>query len=156
MTRPKPPKKVPDRVKKAIGGDLVDAGANEVAAHFFRLAGGPAAVARMLYEEFRDAKPGSLMRQRILETIMRVIKGQNTDSRSGDLALLTDEDLEREALEILEKTDGEAGTTQAGTADEPVGPAAAGHPAAAGTAGGPAPGPELPEPAAPAGDVPTP
>jgi hypothetical protein len=63
----------------------------------------------MLFEEYHAAKPGSLIRQRILETILRCL-GKVNDKRGpsvGDLGLLNEEDLDR----IL-KTHIDASTTE--------------------------------------------
>ena len=63
---------------------------------FMSYAGGPEQVAKMLYTEFNAAAPGGVVRQRILETLMRgmakIDAGKNPLSNLGHL---TDEDLDR-------------------------------------------------------------
>lgn len=65
--------------------------------HFFLIAGGPAEVARMLFDEFNAAAQGSLIRQRILDTVLRSLK-KNDEGGKGladDLGILSDDDLAR-------------------------------------------------------------
>lgn len=65
--------------------------------HFFAFAGGPAAVAKMLYTEFISAPSGSLMRQRTLELVMRSMgKADAKGSPLDDTTSLSDDDLMRE------------------------------------------------------------
>lgn len=64
--------------------------------HFFQIAGGPRKVAKMLYDEWNSAAPGSLMRTRIGETILRNLKAADSRAKPmDDLGILSDEDIER-------------------------------------------------------------
>lgn len=88
---------VPPAVKQAISGRLKDPQLAEVAAHFFAQAGGPRQVAKMLYHEFRKAKQGSVVRQRILDMILRVTRFANEkNGPRDDMGMLSEGDLERE------------------------------------------------------------
>jgi hypothetical protein len=93
------PKKqnVPPAVKEAIRGRLKDPQLAEVAAHFFAHAGGPRQVAKMLFQEFNRAKEGSVVRQRILDMILRVTRFANEkNAPRDDTGMLSDQDLARE------------------------------------------------------------
>lgn len=64
--------------------------------HWFALSGGPAQFALDLRIEYNAAPPGSQIRQRIIEVVMRAM-GQ-TDKKEGEadnLGLITDDDLFR-------------------------------------------------------------
>ncbi len=103
----KRPTEVPDKIKKALTGDLKDPQVREIAAHFFHIAGGPKAVALLLYQEFEASKPGSLMRQRILQLVLNATKYANEQAGRGpldELGLLSEQDIEREILSLLEKS----------------------------------------------------
>lgn len=66
--------------------------ADEVASKFIRHAGGPDGFAKLLWEEYLAADAGSLARQRIMETILRGLKGSGAVSRD-QMAALTDDEL---------------------------------------------------------------
>src|SRR5262249_30212549 len=70
------PQNVRGKVKTAIsrGPRLREPQLAELAGHFFRVAGGPRQVAQMLYDEFMHGRPGSLVRQRILDMVLRAVK----------------------------------------------------------------------------------
>lgn len=94
--------KVPASVARAISGETRDPHLAEVVVHFVTAAGGPQRVSLMMLEEWRAAKPGSIIRQRIMESILRWMKWSN--ERHGalsDLGNLSSEDLEREAKRLL-------------------------------------------------------
>jgi len=135
--------KVPDRVRRAIAGDDRDPQLAELVNWFFKVAGGPRQVARLMYEEYAAARPGSLIRQRLLETILRALRVVNEkEAPAAELGLLTEEDLAAEAAELLERPDEE---------EETAGPAAAaagGDAAAAGAARGAGAAPAAAGPAA--------
>lgn len=70
---------------------------SELAENFVRVAGGPSALAKLLYEEFAAAAEGSLVRQRILDIVTRVWKfASEADEKPDDTGMMTDEDLDRE------------------------------------------------------------
>lgn len=75
---------------------------SELAENFVRVAGGPSALAKMLYEEFAAAAEGSLVRQRILDIVTRVWKfASESDDKPDDTGMMTDEDLDREIAAAL-------------------------------------------------------
>lgn len=75
---------------------------SELAENFVRVAGGPSALAKMLYEEFAAAAEGSLVRQRILDIVTRVWKfASESDEKPDDTGMMTDEDLDREIAAAL-------------------------------------------------------
>jgi hypothetical protein len=117
-------KKAPEGLKRAIyeaaatGADALPH-LSELAEHFIRLSGGPAAVATMLLKEWESAPAGGLVRTRILDLISRVWKaGSEGQINRDDLGVLSDADLAREARHLLE------GVEHAAEAQEPGVPAA--------------------------------
>lgn len=90
-------KRIPESVQKALKEGLREPQLAEISAYFFQAAGGTRAVAKMLWDEFNASAPGSLMRQRILDLVLKATKFAN--EKSGvvdDLGMLSQEDLERE------------------------------------------------------------
>lgn len=78
----------------------------DLAAHFFAAAGGTAAVAKLLHDEFMAAKPGGMLRQRILDMVLRSAKYGSEKAAPLDPGMLDDQDLERELLDLLGKVAG--------------------------------------------------
>src|SRR5262245_57838514 len=69
---------------------------SELAEHFVNIAGGPQAMAKMLFVEWNAAKPGSLVRSRILDLVTRVWKFSTDSLRgAGDLGILSEDDIDR-------------------------------------------------------------
>jgi hypothetical protein len=71
--------------------------------HYFAVAGGPAKVALELRQEYEAAEPGSQIRSRIMELLVRSLK--SADGKQGgldDMGILSDQDIER-MLEEREK-----------------------------------------------------
>jgi hypothetical protein len=119
-------RKTDEKLKKAIK-DAAKRGQDglphlsELAEHFIRLRGGPAAVAQMLSQEWEGAPPGGVVRTRILDLISRVWKvGTEDRVKADDMGVLNDEDIQREAELILEEM------AHAGEEAEPERPAAPG------------------------------
>jgi hypothetical protein len=131
---------VPASVKEAIRGRLKDPQLAEVAAHFFAHAGGPRQVSKMLFDEFVAAKQGSVVRQRILDMILRVTRFANEkNAPRDDLGMLTEDDLQREFEAAMAEIPEDV-------FDDPS--------AAAKTAAGvPGPGPAVHDPAATSADA---
>ena len=103
MTRPK---KIPPHVKDAIGqaarGGIREPQLAELAGHFITKVGGMRALAGLLAEEFRAAQPGSVVRQRILDMILRALKFANERSGPGDdLSLMEEGEIERNLEGLL-------------------------------------------------------
>lgn len=104
---PKPPvKKLPQFVRnalveQAVKGKVKEPDLAKLVSHFFDICGGEQSVARLLYQEFVAADPGSLARQRILDMLFRCLaKVTDRTPPDDDMGVLTDGDLEREILEL--------------------------------------------------------
>jgi hypothetical protein len=148
------PKKqnVPESVKKAlrrqaVRGEIRQPDLAALVGHFFRHAGGEAAVARMLFDEYRDSPPGGVVRQRILDMILRATKFANDkEAPTDDLGSLSEDDLERELTELIGEAVGDVqeGERAAGPAgaEAPAGPPPQGGAGAAAAGGVADAGPE--------------
>lgn len=84
----------PATVREAIQSPTVRPSLDSFVDHFFVLAGGPEAVAAMLYDEFSAAKPGSVIRQRIMESVLRSLSKTDASKNREDMGPLSDEDLD--------------------------------------------------------------
>jgi hypothetical protein len=96
-------KRLPPSVLKAMEGAGVSVPQiAELVGHFMQLAGGAQKFAVMLMEEFRFAPAGSLIRQRILESVLRMMSlaGQQMGT-SEETDLVSTADLERELAQIM-------------------------------------------------------
>lgn len=90
--------------RKAVKGDIKSPDLACLVSHFFDHAGGERAVAKMLYDEFSEAKQGSIVRQRILDLILRSTKYANEQAPPvDDLGLLTEADLEAEFEHLVDE-----------------------------------------------------
>lgn len=98
-----PPGKHLEQVKESLlQGTATLPHLSELAEHFIRLQGGPQAVALMLKREWDEANPGSIVRARILEMLLRTWKiAEDKSENLSDLGLLTKQDLDREIEERL-------------------------------------------------------
>lgn len=114
---PKQGKTVPASMKQAIEtvvgsakGALGIPHLSELAEHFIRLRGGPYNVAKMLSQEWDTAPAGGVVRQRILEMLLRVWKSSDEQQKViEDLGLLSEEDLEKlfqEQVAVLPQEEG--------------------------------------------------
>ncbi len=85
---------------------------------FIRLSGGANGIAKMLHTEYHAAKEGSLLRQRVLDMILKTWKYvDESQGQLDDLGSLDDEDLERilkDRLQGLGPTDAEENPRPAG------------------------------------------
>jgi hypothetical protein len=80
-----------------------DVRVSELLAHFLDEVGGPKKVASMLAEEFKKSPPGGVVRQRILDMILRMTKmAQDAAPQLDDLSLISDADINREVCGLLE------------------------------------------------------
>jgi hypothetical protein len=99
--------------------------------HFFDIAGGPRAVAKMMHTEYVASKQGGINRSRILAAILQATKAVGVRTPKGeDTSLLSDEDVERalgEAYGELEAVDAEGEAEEEedhpGDREPPAGPA---------------------------------
>ena len=73
----------------------------DLAYHFFNLAGGTEAIAGMLLDDYKSAKPGSMGRIRIIEAVLFSVRFVNQQKGMPDLGDMTDADLRRELREVL-------------------------------------------------------
>jgi hypothetical protein len=69
---------------------------------FFQAAGGADKVGKLLFDEFNSSPPGSLVRNKILELVLRRMERAEERNRVDDFGELTDEDL-RVALKVREE-----------------------------------------------------
>jgi hypothetical protein len=96
-------KRLPAEARKALeaSGSLPHIG--ELVSHFTAAAGGMKKLAHMMLVEYHAARPGSIIRQRILDSILRCTQAANAQlgGAAFELDLLSDEDLEQEALRIF-------------------------------------------------------
>lgn len=153
------PKRVPEHVKEgikkqAVKGEIRPPDLARLTACFFQVAGGERAVAKMLYEEFAAAGEGSVVRQRILDMILRATRFTTERMHSvEELGQLSDDDLERELNLVMEDLAEHLGASSGEEAGQEAGhkPDAAPDGAAGQEPGGP-PAPARAAPAArPAG-----
>ena len=98
------PRRVRVGLRRAVVGGITDPQLAELVCCFFEEAGGTRAVAKLLYREFKAAKPGTLTRQRILDMILRGMKFANEKNPGrNDLGVLTDDDLTRELESVVSR-----------------------------------------------------
>ena len=95
------------KLSDAVKGKVADPRLADVAYHFIHLAGGAKEFAAVLYQEFTQSPPGGVVRQRLLDMMLRCLKVANDqDPKTADLSLLGDEDLDRLLSEKLAEIDG--------------------------------------------------
>jgi len=105
-------KRVPSTVLRELRQGVVKGGSrapkiSELVQHFFDLAGGERAVAKMLIDEYRSDKCSPNVRSRILDMILKSLQFANSrENGPDDLGNLSEEDIERELLSLYEDTDG--------------------------------------------------
>ena len=68
---------------------------------FTRRAGGADGIAKMLLREYRDAKPGTMIRAMVLQMILQGSKAVSAKEASRDASMISDEDLEKEVNAIM-------------------------------------------------------
>jgi hypothetical protein len=106
----KKPMKLSATVKAAVKGEKIEPQVAELVAEFVRIAGGTKGVAMMLFDAFNAPKTSAMQKHRILQLIIYGMKFANVTRGSGpSLGLVTDEDLEREAGELILKMQGAIG-----------------------------------------------
>lgn len=113
-------KRVPSAVLRELRQGVVKGNSrapklSELVQHFFDLAGGERAVAKMLLDEYRSEKCSPNVRSRIMDVILRALQFANAKEPSrDDLGNLSEEDIERELLSLYddgeEKTDAPGAT----------------------------------------------
>ena len=120
----------PERAKlvtvgqQLIQGGLQDPQLAELSAHFIAHAGGMSGLAKLLYTEFIAANSGGLMRQRILEMVLRATKFANERApKLDDVQDLTDEDLERELFSQVQRLEDFHAEAARRSSEQPAAPA---------------------------------
>lgn len=113
------PRHIQDALKEqALRGNIREPDLAKMFAHFFDICGGERSVATLLYGEFTNAKEGSMTRQRLLDMIVRgLARLASKQTEDDDLGVLSEEDLERELLELADGVE-----TDAEDSDQPAGP----------------------------------
>ncbi len=105
-------KKIPAAVRHALRDQALGHGHDQpdltrLVMHFFGQAGGESGVAKLLFDEFAAAKTGSIVRQRIMDLIIRALKTSNElVGVDHDLSHLTEEEIDRELDSLIEKEAG--------------------------------------------------
>lgn len=94
-------KDITAKIRRVMNGDIPNPKVAEILGHFVQLCNGARGFAVMLFEEYHAAKPGSIMRSRLLAPILQALwKVNEKDEGPTDLGLLTDDDLEARANEL--------------------------------------------------------
>jgi hypothetical protein len=77
---------------------------SELLEHFIRFAGGPQALAKMLWDETRASPAGGVVRQRNLDMVTRMWRQVAAGTaRSDDLGLISEADIERELASTIQE-----------------------------------------------------
>lgn len=100
-----------DKLRKKLKGREAVPHLSELVEQFLEIAGGPRAVAKMLFDEWGSADKGGLVRTRIMQLLLAGWKETSRGKSSLDsLGLLSDEDVES----LLEERLGRLGDATAG------------------------------------------
>lgn len=95
---------------KALREDYSLPHLSELAEHFVSVAGGPQAVAKLMYDEYMAAPMGGLVRTRILDLLMRVWKfGTETVGDTDNLGLLSEDDLDQMLMKVVQRAQASMG-----------------------------------------------
>ena len=91
---PAPPER--PRLKRLVENPSPRPSLEAVLDHYFALAGGPAKFALELRQEYEAAEPGSQIRSRILDLILRLVqRGDAAGGALDDMGILSEDDLNR-------------------------------------------------------------
>lgn len=104
--------KIPSQLMDALRGKISDPQLEEVAAYFFHLEGGSQGVAKLLHDEFHRANPGTLIRARIMDMVLRMLTRIYDAKGAPELGILSDEDLEKQAQRLLSNVTEQAKTNE--------------------------------------------
>lgn len=97
-------KPLPQNAEKILSADVDLPHAAEIVSHFMAACGGPQEFSQLLYGEFKNAEEGSIVRQRILDMIIKLLNKAHDDMPTvPPLGLLEDSDLRKMLLEIVHK-----------------------------------------------------
>lgn len=121
---------VPEKVREAVRGDLSEPQLAEFVAAFTHCAGGVRGLAKMMWETYTHPQATASVKHRIVESVLRGMKHVNDRQGSKlELGLTSEEDLQREAEQIILRmgdgvpgtaAEGVAGPPQAGAAESPA------------------------------------
>jgi hypothetical protein len=106
---PKPPKekiKARDVLRQALKQPTPDPRLSEIAYHFVHMAGDAQGFAKILWKEYEAAPAGGIVKQRILDMVLRCLKIANDQDPKGsqDMGLLTEAELDAELNRALNET----------------------------------------------------
>lgn len=90
MPTPTAAKKIVHDVQNLGPRPTIDA----VMDYFFQAAGGPTAFGKMLHDEYTASAPGSMIRAKILELVLRRMEKAEERNRVDDFGGLSEKDLE--------------------------------------------------------------
>ena len=93
-----------DRLSTELGHAMHDAimpDLKSIICAFTRRAGGADGIAKMLLREYRDAKPGTMIRAMVLQMILQGSKAVSAKEQSRDASMISDEDLQKELEAIM-------------------------------------------------------
>lgn len=91
-------------VKAAIRGEVEEPQVAQLISEFTRIAGGIRGVAKMLFDSMNHPGTTAAQKHRILQLVLYGMKFSNTQKGPRDqLGLVSDEDLERLAVSLLDK-----------------------------------------------------
>lgn len=106
--------RLPSHVQKAILGGMRAPDMAEFVAHFIEISGGPRVFAKLMFDEFRNAKEGSLARIRVMDLVLHGMKFANQmQPPIQDVAEMSEADLTRELQDVLQKMPPDAGESTA-------------------------------------------
>ena len=97
---------------------------DEMVQGFFECAGGARNVAKLMFDEYVIAKPGSIARQRILATVMSAVKASNMLNKGtllDDLGLLNEDDIAEILKSHMAEAHSDGEEEAAGTIDGATG-----------------------------------
>lgn len=98
----------------------------DLAYAFIEEAGGTRNMARLMWEEWKSAKAGSISRQRLMAAVLEVLKKGDEKARSqGEVSKMSDADLEKAMREVMQKMGLVDGETKKDTTDAAGSPAPA-------------------------------
>ncbi len=95
MSNPATLTAAPERIRGSLLNAPERVDLDAIAQHFVKLAGGPGAIGKMMYDEYAAAPEGSPVRARIMEMMLRAFTKLDAKAIPDDLSTVSDEDLQR-------------------------------------------------------------
>jgi hypothetical protein len=91
----KKPKQIPDFIKHGILNESNNLpNVQDIVEHWILLCGGYKAFTEMMFQEYKSAAPGSLVRLRIVEMLTKLMERLGGITESEELGMLSNQDLE--------------------------------------------------------------